>query len=92
MVGRSESPTAPQPYFYIIQSEAGESIVEYGSNSAPPNIGNILNLTNITSDHEFVEVVQVEQIPAGAQTVVRVTVKPATWSPTGQESGSQMQS
>ena len=63
-------------FYYIFQAEDGESIVEYESNVFPPEEGKIMNLTNITSDYGFVEVLKVEQMPADDRVVVRVTVAP----------------
>jgi hypothetical protein len=81
MVTQSNRPTAPPSYFYIIQSEAGQMIVEYASNAAPPVRGKILDLENITRNHGYVEVMKVEQVGEHNYTVVRVTVKPAPWRP-----------
>jgi hypothetical protein len=68
-------------YFYIIQNEDGTSVVEYESNASPPYKGKILNLTSITREHGYVEVLEVEEIPAEGHTVVRVTVGPVQWQP-----------
>ena len=69
----------PQTYFYIIQSESGESIVEYDSLSPPALLGRVLNLKNITSNHGHVEVINVERLTEVDHTLVRVTVKPVLW-------------
>jgi hypothetical protein len=81
MFARSNSPTAPPSYFYIIQSEAGEIIVEYESNVAPPVKGKILTLTNITRNYDDVVVMKVEAVVELHRKVVRVTVKPAPRRP-----------
>ena len=81
MNARSESSTVPPPYFYIIQSETGEGIVEYSSQSAPPEKGKILNLKNITRNYGHVEVMNVEKMFEPGRQVVKVTVKPTIWTP-----------
>jgi hypothetical protein len=67
--------------YYIFQEEDGTSIVEYESNALPPEKGQILNLTHITRDYGFVQVLKVEQLPGEDHVVVRVTVERITWQP-----------
>jgi hypothetical protein len=76
MDARSKSSTVPPPYLYIIQSEAGKSIVEYISQAAPPEKGQVLNLQNITRNYGHVEVMNVEKMLEPDRQVVKVTVKP----------------
>jgi hypothetical protein len=76
-----------QEFYYIIQGEGGERIVEYPSHVAPPEIGAILDLTNITSDHELVQVMGVDQTLEEDHTLAKVKVtrvtRPAGWHGVG---------
>jgi hypothetical protein len=63
-------------YFYLIGNEQGEKIAEYVSGELPPVPGAILNLRPVTSKHNKVEVIKVEQFPLPGHTIVTVTAKP----------------
>ena len=68
-------------FYYIFQDEDGTSIVAYESNALPPDKGKVLNLSHITRAHNFVEVIEIEEMAAEEHTVVRVTVRPVRWQP-----------
>jgi hypothetical protein len=68
-------------FYYIIQKEDGTIIVEYESNAPPPYKGKVLNLTYVTREQGYVEIVEVEQVPEEEHTVVRVIVGPVRWQP-----------
>lgn len=68
-------------FYYIVQKEDGTVIVEYESNAPPPDKGKILNLTYVTRDQGYVEILEVEQVPEEEHMVVRVIVGPVRWQP-----------